>query len=300
MKRFTTKETFLKGGDCITTLVFLSVFFLYLGVVFIVVNGKEEKVASLKGSDSQTTSLSLETLSTYFKALFGFMFPKNLQYQTIRRQLNYSKWKGRTVEEFITIRILCILIPLAIGFFLYFLDPLIGFFFGFTLTLLGLLTPGAALKSNIRKRTESQEKEILGFTELLFSASGGGINQFQALKEAARSSDGVLGELIHDALLDISADSTKSEALLRIKEFTSVREVRYLIDDLVLSINNGTPFRDAVNNILDNMYKMKDEINSRKAQKLQSHLTLVVLTVMMPGLFILSMVLPAIGVMFPN
>lgn len=279
-------------------LVFFSAFFIYLGVFWIVLNRKEEKIALVTGDSPEKHSLSLENLTEYLRGAFGFLFNKNLRYHSRRKKLDYSRWYKRSVEEFITVQVLAVSIPIVIGFFLYLINNQIGVIVGGILLLLGIFLPDLVLKHDIQKRTESQQSEILTFTELLYSSAGGGMRPYEAIQVAAKSSEGVLGDLIHEAVLKVKADEGRIiDALREMKERTKVDEVRLLLDDLVVSLENGTPFKEDVANILERMYNMKDEQNSRRAQKLEARLTLPIILVILPGLFLLLFGIPAIGYM---
>jgi Flp pilus assembly protein TadB len=279
-------------------MVFISAFLIFIGIVWLVSNKNEERISFItgEGTGKQGNQLTLENLSVLFRSIFGFIFPKQLQYQAIRSQLDCSRWHKHTVEEYFTVRILCMLGPLLIGFVFYLANPIVGLLIGGGLFICGMLLPGAYLKQDIQNRTESQEDEILTFTELLFAAAGGGMAQVEALQEASKSSDGVLAELIHDALLESEAKNiSRNDALRDIKRRTKVQEVKFLIEDLVISIENGTAFRKAIEDILNRMYIMKDELNSRKAQKMETKITIPIIAMLLPGLFIIALVIPAIG-----
>ncbi|KIV58944.1 hypothetical protein AM501_23915 [Aneurinibacillus migulanus] len=281
-----------------STIIFFATFFIYLGIFWIFLNRKEERIVVITGESTEGHTLSLETLSSYFKSIFGFLFNQNLRYHTTRKKLDYSRWNKRTVEEYITIKILAVLIPVVIGFFLYIIDERVGILVGSVFALLGFFLPGLVLSHDIQKRTESQQKEVLTFTELLSAAAGGGMNPYEAIQSAAESSEGVLRELIHEAVLKVESNEGRiSDALREMKERTKVEEVRLLIDDLIVSLENGTPFKNDVSNILERMYAMKDEHNSRRAQQLAARLTLPIIVVVLPGLFLLLFGIPAIGYM---
>lgn len=106
--------------------------------------------------------------------------------------------------------------------------------------LLGWALPEMWLSGRIEARQQEIRRELIGFVDLLATATEAGLTLAQAVERVSALHGGALGEEFRRAFAEIAAGQPRQQALEAMAERTGVEDLRLLVGNLVRAERYGT------------------------------------------------------------
>jgi len=284
----------------VSTLAFLSGFFFTLGVGWLIAAKREQKVEWITQDQAKSEKPHpLDALTSVMRRFFGFLFPK--EWYPLRKRLLLAG-ADITPEQYVAVRVAGMVVAAALTLLLSLIMGALGFVLGVLVFILAFLAPERWLEKKIEERTKAIQREILPFVELLaISATGGYSTPVRALEHVLTRTRGVLADIFERLLLQSQVERKSiADALLEVRNYTTVSEVHMFCHAVVQSIRHGTPFRPVVEN---QVHQLRESLHNRTihlAAKMETKMVLPVMMGMLIPLFIVTLGIPIYGVFIQN
>ena len=200
-----------------------------------------------------------------------------------RLTLSGSQWSIRLV---LGLRVVSLIVPPAICGLIF--GPVTGLLLGLGLAVLLSLAPGFALARLVKRRRRVIEARVPDLVELLVATTESGLSPPIALRRSGQVMAGPLGEELARTVQKMDLGAPWREALQGMVERTDVPSLRRLVAALVRSHRLGTPVRQALRTIAEDLRAERSAAAQEHARRAPVQMLFPLVFLILPAFLLLT------------
>ncbi len=251
---------------------------------------EEDEPPELDGSTAMFGEVELQTSGRgVLGRLGGLLRPEtgSVEMSNLQRLLFHAGRRGPTaVEEYLTHRVVVIVIALLLSLFAIIFLGSGGFFLAAVLVAGAMLGPELMLKAEATGRQDRIELAVPAALDLLEACMDAGLGLEQALARVAAEMSSSAPDIADELTVlvgEIRAGRALSDAFRKLSDRVSVDEVKSLCSVLIQASSLGAPLAKTLKSYSENARKRRTLFLEEKAGKITASMTLPLTLCLLPS-----------------